>query len=1526
MYIAQLYLQYFNYKLSKFSNKLFFSNLGTSILPPSLNFFNFSNTKENLEPKPKPKPVADDTSANNTVSLPETSAETPKQETCQKNVTKVKPVVPEKKKMPSTIHKNISKLKTATSTVQALKKKYQEQRLAKQRIENKLKATCVRTRSSTERATLNTEVKLESEKPLPQMQAKRHGLRSGLLLNKTNKSLSKAKIAPSKPKRKFNLRLTSTESSNTDESFEEEDDKEEVDEDESQSEKTTSQIRRNIQKSIQKKVCTRSKSELRRVTRSSSGTISPKNISTRPTRKTKEAATVYMEILGRKLIQGSELETEDNVSIESYPELPNVRKLTQAENEVKAKAKQAAAKTVSKSKDCKVNSLNDNKRLDKSKINNKLIQIKSKRLVKVQTYCEEDSDEEESASSVEVTEKNNTRPITRLSLGKLDKPINREQRSLRSSTKNMPSVQPEEPSNANNKPDTQAQSSVKPANEKLAVKRKRDQNPQKASSDISESKPKSLKNDQNKDVESEEETLGMLLSKIKKKKENEEQERVADDVSNTKDDATKHNEMVQSTKADLSKVSDDEESFRGFTKKAISKVLDSYQTHANVNLLVDEKLDYAKMLNIAPVDQRASSPKQKEETSSIKGNSSVATSSNDDRIKTSLQQHKPLLDSSHKTQDSLSPSATQTSKKCSHEDEVSSNLMNMPLSALRSRKERVNMSTERIEKWLNESSLAKEESKLEMENVSTFRYDSTEKIKVDVSHLSIPTKIQHLVRPVNVTLSKLIDKTSLMDRLKMLNKNMTLSKSNADTAGAKSSTVSTSQSKIIIDAKETVKSKSEKASKDIAEGGDSASKLDQNSVDGSTGKKSSTEKKIFQPRKPFLPKVKERKTVTPNANAFSPENESSVYAFESDTEVPVSTPFRRKVKNTAKSTEKSTESLEPSVKPTTKSTAKPVAKPTAKLVVRSNMKLISKPTAIVPAVTSTSSIAASTKSTTPFTTSTVTSTVTSMVASTVAFTVASTIATTVISTATSTTTPTATSTATSTTTSTATSTATSTTTFTATSTTTSTATSTTISTVACTATFTTTFTVVPTVTSVVTPILAVTSTTASTSKIQAATEFNTPIVEESPAIPSVPNISEKSTSNTDIAVMKDQEITAEAISMPNAVLKLNNLVDLTNIKVLPLNKLVNSWSNENCSSSIAVQVNFDENTKDQQAENDEQKAEKKNMNQQKSNEISTQTDANNDDDDDDDEQLFYIPLQAITRSGPNLQKRQVIQGVAVKLDTDGRPGSNQRVLLRAKLVTKSPLAMELHPPPVGTVQPTTRGPPSSPGSFDFTGQQQHLSSTLTTSSLKVLSSPVPIMTESIVTAPTMVVATTSTTVVANTPTMVVANTPTAMVATMPITMIATTPTMVVATTPTTMIATTPSTAVATTPTTAVATTPTTMVATTPTTVVATTPTTVVATTPTTVATTTLTTMAATTVTATTSNAEMQPASPAISDVQMTSINRQSSSASNNLDRLGRSPMLSRERKASIDSAKSGKRYILYYIYLLVLGSNFSLSS
>nr|XP_022914063.1 protein Jumonji isoform X1 [Onthophagus taurus]XP_022914072.1 protein Jumonji isoform X2 [Onthophagus taurus] len=66
----------------------------------------------------------------------------------------------------------------------------------------------------------------------------------------------------------------------------------------------------------------------------------------RPSRKTKEAAALYMELLGQKLV--NDMEMDDDISIDSFPELPNVKKTEQRENELKAKVKIKDVETKSK--------------------------------------------------------------------------------------------------------------------------------------------------------------------------------------------------------------------------------------------------------------------------------------------------------------------------------------------------------------------------------------------------------------------------------------------------------------------------------------------------------------------------------------------------------------------------------------------------------------------------------------------------------------------------------------------------------------------------------------------------------------------------------------------------------------------------------------------------------------------------------------------------------------------------------------------------------------------------------------------------------------------------------------------------------------------------------------------------------------------------------------------------------------------------------------------------------------------------
>lgn len=74
----------------------------------------------------------------------------------------------------------------------------------------------------------------------------------------------------------------------------------------------------------------------KRKTVKSEESVAQKSI--RPSRKTKIAAAIYMEILSHKLVNESTFD-DDNVSIDSFPELPNVKKTEQRENELKAKAK-----------------------------------------------------------------------------------------------------------------------------------------------------------------------------------------------------------------------------------------------------------------------------------------------------------------------------------------------------------------------------------------------------------------------------------------------------------------------------------------------------------------------------------------------------------------------------------------------------------------------------------------------------------------------------------------------------------------------------------------------------------------------------------------------------------------------------------------------------------------------------------------------------------------------------------------------------------------------------------------------------------------------------------------------------------------------------------------------------------------------------------------------------------------------------------------------------------------------------------
>ncbi|KAJ6643275.1 Protein Jumonji [Pseudolycoriella hygida] len=67
------------------------------------------------------------------------------------------------------------------------------------------------------------------------------------------------------------------------------------------------------------------------------------------------------------------------------------------------------------------------------------------------------------------------------------------------------------------------------------------------------------------------------------------------------------------------------------------------------------------------------------------------------------------------------------------------------------------------------------------------------------------------------------------------------------------------------------------------------------------------------------------------------------------------------------------------------------------------------------------------------------------------------------------------------------------------------------------------------------------------------------------------------------------------------------------------------------------------------------------------------------DDSDAEGHTFYIPLQGVNTSGG--KSDQIIQGVAVKLGTEGPEGPNQKVIMHAKLVTKAEMGTNITPMP-----------------------------------------------------------------------------------------------------------------------------------------------------------------------------------------------------------------------------------------------------
>lgn len=93
----------------------------------------------------------------------------------------------------------------------------------------------------------------------------------------------------------------------------------------------------------------------------------------RPMRKTKEAATIYMELIGQKLnLSGSE---DENFSMDSFPELPNVRKTEQMENDMRANLSRDKRESMSTPKRSKSKKIDGNEKNEKNEKNKKSVEV-----------------------------------------------------------------------------------------------------------------------------------------------------------------------------------------------------------------------------------------------------------------------------------------------------------------------------------------------------------------------------------------------------------------------------------------------------------------------------------------------------------------------------------------------------------------------------------------------------------------------------------------------------------------------------------------------------------------------------------------------------------------------------------------------------------------------------------------------------------------------------------------------------------------------------------------------------------------------------------------------------------------------------------------------------------------------------------------------------------------------------------------------------------------------------------------------
>lgn len=493
------------------------------------------------------------------------------------------------------------------------------------------------------------------------------------------------------------------------------------------------------------------------------------NVSQRPPRKTKEAATVYMELLGRKLINAAEID-DDDASIDSFPELPNVRRTEQRENEMKANVKQPI--------DNKINT-----RKSSTFTTEKVIIDKEKNAKPIKKSLEKTEDK--SVEKKEEVRSLRSRPE------QLSKPLQSVLEMLDKTEFNDSDEEPLAKLTKLKKP-SKLIKKVKPVDKKLSTVVNKKLNPVKVNKPSSEKKiiietKPEVKTEQ---VEVKPDKKKLIDKKIESKVE----KKITTD---------KKLESKVNKKALIEKKSTD----------VLEKKIKEIVTH------------------VEPVPKKKVAEPNK--------------NSVDIKMETKVEQKISLSDDEGAFRGFVKVDSSGTKKSNVVENKCAVPRQEIPVPARLFGKEKVNMSTEQIQQWLKDSAIAGE-----TKDVYEKKYDEDlikfeEKINCKIENVVIASPIE--AKTFTLPFNSAKTKTEKIEAIKQ-----------------KSIAVETTKTAIVSPAKvEKIQTPIER-------------------------------KYIFQQRRSLL--NKDRKDISPNTKAFSPENESSVYAFEAETESPINTPFRSNVR------------------------------------------------------------------------------------------------------------------------------------------------------------------------------------------------------------------------------------------------------------------------------------------------------------------------------------------------------------------------------------------------------------------------------------------------------------------------------------------------------------------------------------------------------------------------------------------------------------------------------------------------------